>query len=81
MCDDMSATSGNSPVSGVHWYSSPPMVSLVQTWTYAASLESFHVSCAGTYVNFLSSEDAATFTAQYLPASLIDFFDHSPVLT
>ena len=29
----MSATSGTSPVSGVHWYSTPPIVSFVQTCT------------------------------------------------
>ena len=29
----MSATSGTSPVSGVQWYSTPPIVSLVQMWT------------------------------------------------
>jgi hypothetical protein len=46
MCDDMSATSGTSPVSGVHWYSTPPMVS-VQTCTYAVP-SNLHVSCAGT---------------------------------
>jgi hypothetical protein len=33
MCDDMSRTSGTSPVSGVHWYSTPPIVSLLQMWT------------------------------------------------
>jgi hypothetical protein len=33
MCDDMSATSGTPPVSGVQWNSTPPMVSLVQTCT------------------------------------------------
>ena len=48
ICDDMSATSGTSPVCGVHWYSTPPIVSLVQTCTYAASGSSFHVDCGGT---------------------------------
>src|SRR6267142_1709039 len=59
MCDDMSATSGIPPVSGVHWYSTPPMVSFVQTCTNAGSWESFHEDCAGTYVKFSSSADAA----------------------
>jgi len=31
--DDMSATSGTSPVSGVQWYCTPPMVSLEQMCT------------------------------------------------
>ena len=31
----MSATSGTSPVSGAQWYSTPPIVSFVQTCTYA----------------------------------------------
>ena len=44
----MSATSGTSPVSGVHWYSTPPIVSLVQTCTYAAFGSSFQVDAAGT---------------------------------
>ena len=33
MFDDMSATSGTSPVSGVQWYSTPPIVSFEQICT------------------------------------------------
>jgi len=32
-------------------------------------------------VKFVASALAATFTAPYFFASLMDFFDHSPVLT
>jgi hypothetical protein len=39
------------------------------------------VSCFGTEVKPSASELAATLTVAYFPASLIDFFDHSPVLT
>jgi hypothetical protein len=35
----------------------------------------------GMLVKFVSSDEATIFTWQYLRASLIDFFDHSPVLT
>ena len=77
----MSATSGTSPVSGTQWNSTPPMVSLVQTCTYAASGSSRHLARSGTYVKLASSADAATFTAQNFFASPIAFFDHSPVLT
>jgi hypothetical protein len=48
MCDDMSATSGTPPVSGVQWYSTPPIVSLVHTCTYAAPGSSFQRDCGGT---------------------------------
>ena len=44
----MSATSGTSPVSGVHWYSTPPIVSLLQMCTYAAPGVSRHVARSGT---------------------------------
>jgi hypothetical protein len=44
MCDDASATSGTSPVSGVQWYSTPPIVSFVHACTYAASGVSFQLS-------------------------------------
>ncbi len=60
----MSATRGTSPVSGTQWYSTPPIVSLVQTWTYAASGSSFQLARSGTQVNPASSDDAAIFTAQ-----------------
>jgi hypothetical protein len=39
------------------------------------------VPSAGTLVNLVSSEEATIFTVQYFFASLIDFFDHSPVFT
>ena len=48
MCDDMSATSGTVPTSGVHWYSTPPIVSFVHRCTYAASGDRFHLVRAGT---------------------------------
>ena len=44
----MSATSGTSPVSGTQWNSTPPIVSLVQTCTYAASGSSFQLARSGT---------------------------------
>ena len=76
---DMSATSGTAPVSGVKWYSTPPIVSLAQMCTYAASGSSRHVSRAGMLVKRLASPLAATLTLAYFFASAIDFFDHSPV--
>ncbi len=33
ICEDMSATSGTPPVSGVQKNSTPPIVSFVQMWT------------------------------------------------
>ncbi len=47
---DMSATSGTSPVSGVQWYSTPPMVSLLQMCTYAAFGSSVQLSRGGMLV-------------------------------
>src|SRR3954464_10876891 len=62
MLDDMSATSGTLPVSGVQWNSTPPMVSLEQMCTYEACGSSFHSDCFGIAVNLLASPEAATFT-------------------
>ena len=58
----MSATSGTLPVSGVQWYSTPPMVSFEQIWTYDASGSSFHSLNFGIAVKLLASPEAATFT-------------------
>ena len=77
----MSATSGTSPTSGVKWYSTPPIVSFAQRWTYAASGSSRQLSRGGMLVNFVASLLAATLTRAYFFASAIDFFDHSPVET
>src|SRR4051812_33149197 len=79
MWDDMSATSGTLPTSGVQWYSTPPIVSLLQMCTYAAFGVSRHDARSGMRVNSSASDDAATFALPYSPASLIDFLDHSPV--
>ena len=44
----MSATTGIGPRSGAQWYSTPPIVSFVQTCTYADAGSTFHVACGGT---------------------------------
>ncbi len=60
----MSATSGTSPVSGVQWYSRPPIVSFEQIWTYAAPGSRRHSAWGGIAVKPFGSALAATLTVQ-----------------
>ena len=78
----MSATSGTSPVSGVHVILDAAD-RLVGADVNVRGVRRRASRCRATArsVKALSSDDAAMLTVQYFFASLIDFFDHSPVLT